>query len=101
MPKVNGQPYTNGNSRFATDTNKGQSSASRQACGSVFPGPLYVDPDYSLWLEHVVEWGNPTDSYWLMWYDKSGNPLISVSPILGKKDLQEISKRLADFIVVP
>jgi hypothetical protein len=61
----------------------------------------FSDANHSLWLENITEWGAQTDLCWLMWYDKNGNPLINVSGIVGKKDLPELSKRLADFIQVP
>jgi hypothetical protein len=101
VSKIRGQPFTCENNRFGTDTAKGHPHGKGHPPGSVLEAALYRNPDCSLWLEHVTEWGKPTDRYWLMWYDKNGNPIINVSAVLEERDLREISKRLADFIRVP
>jgi hypothetical protein len=54
-----------------------------------------------LWLEHLTERGKPADAFWFFWYDKTGEPMILESAILRKKDLQEIFRRLADFVQAP
>lgn len=102
MPKINGQPFTCENRRFATALHKGQAHGAAPVGGSVFPSALFSHPDYSLWLEYVTDKndGN-SDFFWLMWYDQSGNPTISVSGVFGKDELREMTRRLTDFIQVP
>ncbi|MEW6711051.1 MAG: hypothetical protein AB1403_14585 [Candidatus Riflebacteria bacterium] len=93
----NYQPFSCGNSRFKTDINKGFPHAPSKTKGSVFKTPL-VRNGHSLWLEHVEEIGGGSDLYWLMWYDSSGNPTVSMSSIFNRAQLSEMIKGLANFV---
>jgi hypothetical protein len=79
MSKVQGQAFTCGNSRFATDTSKSRFL-------------VVNDGNYSLWVEHVSEYGAPSQLYWLMWYDKAGNPALVESAIFASKDFAIIRR---------
>lgn len=102
VPKINGEPFTCENKGFATAVHKGQAHGDGLACGSVFSSALLDHPDYSLWLEHVTDKRKGTsDSFWLMWYDRNGNPTITVSGVFGKNELRKMTRLLTDFIQVP
>jgi hypothetical protein len=94
--KINGNGFTSRNKRFGTDISRGYPHGPGRERGSVFAGPIADDGNFSLWLEHLTERGEPADAFWFFWYDKIGEPMILESAILRKKDLQEIFRRLAD-----
>ncbi len=87
--------FTNENRRFRTNISKGHPHGPGQPAGSVFAEPLY-DDGHSLWLEHVIERANGGESYWLMWYDAAGNPIIKVSGVMGRDDLKAIAQKLIE-----
>jgi len=93
--------FTNKNSRYETNVNKGHPHGIEPQGGSVFKEPIFIDGD-SLWLEHVIDIKTGRDDlYWLMWYDAHGRPTTKVSGILSRDDLRVFSKNLASFLEIP
>jgi hypothetical protein len=94
-------PFTCENTRFMTDTSKSPAGGPGPvAPGSVFAEPLAGIPgkENSLWLERVVEKTDNSASYWLMWYNRSGEPLTPVSGVFSKAAVTQMAKRLASFV---
>ena len=91
-------PFTNENGRFQTDTRRGHAHGEGQPLGSVFPGPIGGD-DYTLWLEHVVEYkGTPEEDgewFWFVWYGPNGNCTTKTSAVFKAGDL---AKTISLFI---
>jgi hypothetical protein len=99
--RLNGIAFTCSNRRFDTNINKGHPHGVGQASGSVFAQSLVAHGAISLWLEHVTDKQNASDTFWFMWYDHQGSPMIPLSGVFDATDIQEMAKRLADFIDVP
>jgi len=107
MPKYQGQPFScvNPRGRFHTDTS-GQRNPSyphghSPTLGSALPAALWVDPNDqgSLWLEHVIDThGGGWEPFWFMWYDKHGNPRLTMSGTFDLAALSAISASLAGFV---
>lgn len=106
MPQYQGQPFScvNPKGRFRTDT-QGQRlpnypHAPSPTLGSALPTALWVDPidGGSLWLEHVIDAKGGWDPFWFMWYDKNGNPRLSMSGTFDLPALVAISASLANFV---
>ena len=91
--------FTSKNKRFGTDIGRGYPHGPGREKGSVFPGPIADDGNFSLWLEYLTERGKPADLVWFQWYNNRGKPMILESAILRKRDLQETFRRLADYQV--
>lgn len=105
MPKYQGLPFScvNPRGRFRTDTGGqrgGYSHAPHSATlGSALPGPLIVIPDgSSLWLEHVIDSRDGWDPLWLMWYDKQGNPRLTMSGVFDLPQLASMTDSLVEFL---
>ena len=98
--RLNGKPYTCANRRFETCVDDGFAHREGTSRGSVFPFPL-VDSEHSLWLEHVIDNEENNRVYWLMWYDRAGNPTIPVSSVLSAADVRNMASQLACFIELP
>ncbi len=99
MAKTWNGPFTSGNARFHTDTDRGHPHGIDQAKGSYFPDPVKLNSDgYSLWLEYVSDnlgpggW-SPTP-LWLMWYDPEGNPTIAHSATFDISMVRDVVGRL-------
>jgi hypothetical protein len=91
--------YTCENHGFRTNTSAGKPHGPLgTALGNVLSTPLIQGPDYSLWLEHVVETKTGRRCYWLMWYDSRGVPSIPISAVFERSDLSEMLRRLAEFV---
>jgi hypothetical protein len=92
--------YTCENYRFKTDVTQGSSHGTRSPSrGSFFDEPLVENGDgYTLWLEHVVE--KPTQElyYWLMWYDRTGRPTVTMSSIMDRTDIGNMARLLTSFV---
>ena len=103
--RLNGIAYTCSNSRFHTDITKGHPHGAGQARGSVFGQgvlPASAAGGYSLWLEYVIEPKTGDDDwFWLMWYDSNEDPTIPLSGVFKRRQIQEMARRLSDFIQVP
>lgn len=83
------------NQKYRTNTIKGFAHGSCATKGSVLKEPIIVNDDEdSLWLEHVEEINTGQEVYWLMWYDSSGKPNITMSAIFNKDELGEMIKQL-------
>lgn len=89
-------PFTNENSRYRTNVEKGHPHGVGQPRGSVFSEPIFSD-GYSLWLEHVIEPATGEEAYWLMWYDQNGRPTIKVSGVLSRDDLRNLAHKLIEI----
>jgi hypothetical protein len=88
-------PFTCENEHFRTDISKGEPHGAKAAQGSVFKQPLVGDlGGETLWLEHVYSPRYDDESYWLMWYDRQGNPLIPESAVFPKSSLPEAARRV-------
>lgn len=93
--------FTNKNSRYETNTEKGHPHGTGNPGGSVFKEPIFID-GYSLWLEHVIDIETRRDDlYWLMWYDAHGRSTTKVSGILSREDLKALLRNLSSFLEVP
>ncbi len=97
--QLNEQPFTCDNLGFQTNTQKGMSHGLGKAKGSVFKKPLVVSIDgKTLWLEHVIDKKNHSETFWLMWYGSDGSPTIPMSGVISADQVKEMASRLADFI---
>jgi hypothetical protein len=96
--RFEGKEFTCSNSRFHTDITKGKRHGARKSRGSVFPEPLENSNGYTLWLEHVIDKRNATETFWLMWYDPNGSPTIAESSVIPADRIKEMVSRLAGFI---
>jgi hypothetical protein len=94
-------PWFCENSRYRTNAKKGCSHTPAPELGSVFDSPIASGGDHTLWLEHVIEPKTGAETYWLMWYDKTGHPTIKESAVFSRSDIQELSRKIASFIEVP
>jgi hypothetical protein len=103
MPKYQGQPFSceNPGKRFHTETSgqRGYEHKPPVTSGSALPAPLWVDPrdGGSLWLEHVIDTKGGWDPLWFMWYDKQGNPRLTMSATFDRSELATIAQSLAEF----
>lgn len=85
--------YMCANSRFWTNTSKGFAHGTSSTRGSVFKDPLTTNEEGgTLWLEHVVDFDG-REYYWLMWYDKHGNPTISQSSVFNIKEIAIMAEK--------
>ena len=89
-----------GNRSYQTDTNKGYPHMSSQTRGSVLPTPITIHENgASLWLEYVIELETSKSLYWLMWYDKDGNPIIRQSTVFDKQDLSNFFQAIIEGLL--
>jgi hypothetical protein len=97
--RIDGRKFTCANNRFRTNTAKGYPHGRRGAKGSVFKEPLLRSDDgHTLWLEHVYDTKNDTETFWLMWYDPGGNSTVTMSSVIDGQKIKEMASRLAMFI---
>lgn len=98
---LNGQRlnFTCENSRFKTDIDSGHEHYPGEGYkGSVTDEPLYEDGG-SLWIEHVLDKSNGNKCFWFMWYDKDGLPILPMSSVFDKYDMQQVIERIAKINV--
>jgi len=92
-------PYSCENARFMTNIEKGNTHNPRsQTKGNVLEVPLLNDDEASLWLEHVIDKNTDEELYWLMWYNTSGFPLITMSSVFNKTQLESMVGNLTRFV---
>jgi hypothetical protein len=64
------------------------------------PTPITIHENgASLWLEYVIELETSKSLYWLMWYDKDGNPIIRQSTVFDKQDLSNFFQAIIEGLL--
>jgi hypothetical protein len=97
--RIDRQKFTCANNRFRTNTAKGYSHSGDETKGSVFKEPLLRSDDgCTLWLEHVCDTKNDSETFWLMWHDADVNSTVPMSSVIDGGKIKEMASRLAMFI---
>ena len=92
-------PFSCENSKFKTNLQKGNShNPKSQTGGNVLESALLIDSEASLWLEHVIDKNTDDELYWLMWYNSSGFPIMPMSSVFNKNQLEEMVAGLTKFV---
>jgi hypothetical protein len=77
----------------------GKTHGRAKAKGSVFVRALLTaSNNHSLWLEYVTDKKGDSETFWLMWYDPEGSPVIPMSGVISIDQIKEMSRQLAGFI---